>query len=237
MLTNDTDVDTRDASASRRGGRTALAGNVGARDRHLRLGDASTADGSYSYASTIRRDADAARRRGHGHRRVQLHGDRRHGAGLDQPTLTITITGTNDAPVAVADQRRAVTEGVNPGNTPRAARSDATGNVLTNDTDVDHRRSSTRRGGGRPGRQRRQRRYRHLWHVSLINTDGSYSYVDNQTATPCSSRRAPPPPTCSLHGDRRARRHLDRTTLTITINGTNDAPVAVADPATVTEQA
>ena len=55
-------------------------------------------------------------------------------------TLTITITGTNDAPVAVADTNGAdaVTEaGVNPGNTPFAGDPSATGNVLTNDTDVD----------------------------------------------------------------------------------------------------
>src|SRR5207237_58296 len=55
-------------------------------------------------------------------------------------SLTITITGTNDAPVANADVNGAdlVTEsGVNPGNTPFAGDPSATGNVLTNDTDVD----------------------------------------------------------------------------------------------------
>src|SRR5205085_1232401 len=55
-------------------------------------------------------------------------------------TLTITITGTNDAPVAVADTNAGdpVTEaGVNPGNTAFAGDPSATGNVLTNDTDVD----------------------------------------------------------------------------------------------------
>ena len=55
-------------------------------------------------------------------------------------TLTITITGTNDAPVAVADTNGgdAVTEaGSIPGNTAFAGDPSATGNVLTNDTDVD----------------------------------------------------------------------------------------------------
>src|SRR5262249_38724653 len=55
-------------------------------------------------------------------------------------TITITITGTNDKPIAVADVNGAdvVTEqGVNPGNTPFAGDPSATGNVLTNDTDVD----------------------------------------------------------------------------------------------------
>src|SRR5205823_11649677 len=50
------------------------------------------------------------------------------------------ITGTNDAPIAVADTNGAdaVTEsGVNPANTAFAGDPSATGNVLTNDTDVD----------------------------------------------------------------------------------------------------
>ena len=64
-----------------------------------------------------------------------------HGA-TSTATLTITITGTNDAPVAVADTNAAPghREGVNPGNTPFAGDPNATGNVLTNDTDVDNRR-------------------------------------------------------------------------------------------------
>ena len=55
-------------------------------------------------------------------------------------TLTITITGTNDAPVAVVDSNAAdavVESGVNPGNTSFPGDPAASGNVLTNDTDVD----------------------------------------------------------------------------------------------------
>src|SRR6185295_3950973 len=44
--------------------------------------------------------------------------------------LVITIHGSNDGPVAVADTGSAVEAGT-------VAGSDATGNVLTNDTDVD----------------------------------------------------------------------------------------------------
>ena len=54
--------------------------------------------------------------------------------------LTITITGTNDAPVAVDDTNAGdavIESGVNPNNTPFAGDPSATGNVLTNDTDVD----------------------------------------------------------------------------------------------------
>ena len=62
------------------------------------------------------------------------------------PTLTITITGTNDAPVAVADGNAGdavIESGVNPGNTPFAGDPSAAGNVLTNDTDVDTGDSKT----------------------------------------------------------------------------------------------
>src|SRR5205085_1226549 len=62
-----------------------------------------------------------------------------HGA-TSTANLTITITGTNDAPVAVADSNAGdavVESGVNPGNTAFAGDPSARGNVLTNDTDVD----------------------------------------------------------------------------------------------------
>src|SRR5204863_392844 len=55
-------------------------------------------------------------------------------------TLTINITGTDDAPIAFADTNAGdavVESGVNPGNSAFAGDPSATGNVLTNDTDVD----------------------------------------------------------------------------------------------------
>ena len=64
--------------------------------------------------------------------------DDQHG-GLITRQIDVTITGTNDAPVAVADTNAgdAVTEqGVNPGNTAFPGDAVAAGNVLNNDTDV-----------------------------------------------------------------------------------------------------
>ena len=146
--------------------------------------------------------------------------------------LTITITGTNDAPVAVADTN-AATRWSSPGST-RATR-----------------RSRAMLGDRQRADQRHRRRHRRDQTVAevngsaanvgvavagtygsvTINADGSYSYtLDNadrrHNAWPRASvgdRRV------QLHGDRRAWRDLDSTTLTITITGTNDAPVAVAD--------
>src|SRR5439155_1530474 len=51
--------------------------------------------------------------------------------GFSTETLTVTIHGTDDAPVAVADSGSANEAGITAG-------SDATGNVLANDTDVDN---------------------------------------------------------------------------------------------------
>src|SRR5262249_45599233 len=65
------------------------------------------------------------------------------GAANDTSTtrdIVITITGTNDRPVAVADSNgedTVVEAGVHPGNNPFDGNPTASGNVLTNDTDVD----------------------------------------------------------------------------------------------------
>ena len=51
-------------------------------------------------------------------------------------TLTVNV-GANNPPVANADTAAVVESGVNPGNTAFAGTPTASGNVLTNDTDVD----------------------------------------------------------------------------------------------------
>jgi VCBS repeat-containing protein len=62
-----------------------------------------------------------------------------HGGTVSQ-VVTITITGTNDAPVAVADSNvgdAVIESGVEAGNVPFPGDPLAAGNVLANDTDVD----------------------------------------------------------------------------------------------------
>src|SRR5690606_30068719 len=52
--------------------------------------------------------------------------------------ITITINGTNDAPMANVDSNLVVESGVvDGGNIPTAGQPSANGNVLDNDTDVD----------------------------------------------------------------------------------------------------
>ena len=73
-----------------------------------------------------------------------------HNGGTSTATLTIGVTGTDDAPHAVADRLNtgaAVTEqGVYPGNTPFSGVDTASGYVLTNDFDVDTGDSKTVQG-------------------------------------------------------------------------------------------
>ena len=66
------------------------------------------ANGSYTYTLNNAAAIVQPLRAGHGHRHLQLPGGRRP-AATASATLVVTITGTNDAPVA-ADDATAVTE-------------------------------------------------------------------------------------------------------------------------------
>ena len=62
-----------------------------------------------------------------------------------------------------------------------------------------------------------------------LNGDGSYSFDASNAAYQHLAQGAITDRGGQLHGDRRARRDSSISTLTITLTGTNDAPVAVAD--------
>src|SRR5213076_1397415 len=122
-------------------------------------------------------------------------------------TVTITVNGVNDAPVAVAD-----TYSVNEDATLTVA---AAG-VLTNDTDAD-------------GNSLTAAVVTDVAHGTLtLNPNGSFTYT----------------PTANYNGsDSFTYKANDGTadsntvTVTITVNGVNDAPVAVADSYSVNEDA
>ena len=148
-------------------------------------------------------------------------------------TLTITITGTNDAPVAVADVNGAdvVTEaGVNPGNTAFAGDPSAAGNVLTNDTDVDvlGETKAVSAVNGLAGNVATA--VEGTYGSVTINADGSYSYAlangDADTNALAQGQVVSDQFTYTVVD---ANGATSSSTLTITITGTNDAPVAVAD--------
>ena len=135
-----------------------------------------------------------------------------HGA-TSTANLTITITGTNDGPVAVGDSNAgdAVKEaGVQPGgNTPEPGDASASGNVLTNDSDVDTGAVLTVSAvtGGTVGSA-----LAGTYGSVTINSDGSYSYTldDADAETNALAQGASVDRCVQLHGDRRARRDLDR---------------------------
>jgi len=133
-------------------------------------------------------------------------------------TLSITISGTNDAPVAVAD--------VNSGNegNETVASVAIIGNVLTNDTDVDTALVDLNVTAavivGTYG-------------TLTLNADGSYSYaIDDNNVTVNALNTGSSVQDIfnyTLNDNHATDPKTDTGTLTITINGTNDAPVAVAD--------
>src|SRR6185312_8650295 len=79
--------------------------------------------------------------------------------GTSISTLTITITGTNDGPVAVADTAVIAEDTVAP----------VTGNVLTNDTDVDGDALTVTTTGAQTG----------TYGSVTIAVNGAYSYSLN----------------------------------------------------------
>ena len=88
-----------------------------------------------------------------------------HGGIVSTP-FTVTITGSNDKPVAHGDANTGdavVESGVNPANTPFAGDPTAVGNVLTNDTDVDINHALSVAAVAGLCRQCRPCRDRHLW--------------------------------------------------------------------------
>ncbi len=125
-----------------------------------------------------------------------------HGGSVAR-TVSITITGTNDTPVAVADVNSGLEDAI------------LTGSVATNDSDVDdgavlsYAQTSAIAG-------------------LTLNTDGSYSF---DAANPAYQHLADGVSTTVVTNytvtDELGA--LSTTTLSITLTGTNDTPVAVAD--------
>jgi VCBS repeat-containing protein len=126
-------------------------------------------------------------------------------------TATITITGANDAPVAVADVA-AATEGV---------AAPVTGSVATNDSDVDATDVLT---------------YALNAPVAglTLNANGTYSF-DATNAAYNGLAAGQIQAVVANYTVSDGNGGTATSTLTITVTGTNDAPVAVADVAEATE--
>ena len=132
--------------------------------------------------------------------------------GTASQTVTVTITGTNDAPIVTDDT--AATTATDNGVA-------VTGNVLTNDSDVDSTDTLT---VSNPGT------YVGTYGTLTLNADGSYSYV----VTDQSLSAADTGLVDTFTIDVTDGTATEQSTLTLNVNGQNDAPVASDDTATAT---
>ncbi len=161
------------------------------------------------------------------------------GTLTDTAVLTITITGANDAPVAVNDTGSATEAGGVSNATPG---SNATGNVLDNDTDVDTAHASLTmtefRLGASEGLGTSATPGSTLvgtYGSLTLNTDGSYTYlVDNTNAT-VNALAVGQSISESFNYTAYDGSLSDIGVLTITINGANETPVAADDTGTAIE--
>ncbi|MEJ5061413.1 MULTISPECIES: VCBS domain-containing protein [unclassified Pseudomonas] len=245
VISNDTDVedDALNVSAIRTGG-LADSGTSGAVGSVLRglYGDlVINADGSYTYTvDNSLAVVQALRQSGQTLTDVFSYTLSDVFRTSSQAELRITIDGRNDTPFAQDDGSVAVEAGGIANGTPG---SNATGNVLVNDGDVDSvangeskqvQSVTSENGQSSNAGQLLIGRYGQL----TLNADGSYTYViDNSNPTVQALRTA---------GETLSETFTYRMTdtagatadarLTVVIQGANDAPVAQNDSAIATDQ-
>jgi VCBS repeat-containing protein len=203
------------------------AGNVGVAVAGTYGSATINADGSYSYTLNNASAAVQGLRAGQTATDSFTYTMRDAAGATSSTTLTVTVTGTNDGPVAVANTA-AVQEDVT---------TSASGNVLTNDTDADvgdtKTVSAVNGGAGNVGVA-----VAGTYGSATINADGSYSYTLNNASAAVQGLRAGQTATDSFtYTMRDAAGATSSTTLTVTVTGTNDTPVvnAVATPTVYTD--
>ncbi len=241
VLANDSDVDSgangeTAAVSAVRTGVEAGSGNAGTVGQALtgQYGSLTlNADGTFTYAiDETNAEVQALRVSGQTLTDSFTYTVSDTGGLTDQATLTITIDGRNDTPVANNDTGTAQEAG---GVNNNRAGSNATGNVLTNDTDVDRLPNGEAavvtgvRAGGEGGNVSGgvgsgvNGSYGRL----TINADGSFTYVVDNTDPAVEALRLSGQTLTDTftYAVTDAGGLTDQATLTITIQGQNDAPV------------
>ena len=161
------------------------------------------------------------------------------GTATDTATLTITVTGINDAPVAVND-----TDAVNEDAT--ITQSSGSSLVMADDTDADDSASLTvtaiQPSGGSSSNVSSSSSYNSsgttvtgTYGTLVIGADGTYTYTADQSAA--DDLDASDTVTDVFTYTVSDGTATDTATLTITVTGINDAPVAVNDTDAVNEDA
>ena len=225
VLTNDTDVDTGDTRsvASVTFGATTVAAGSALSGTYGQL--TLNADGTYSYSvSNANPTVDALRVFSDTVTDTFTYSVKDAAGASSTTTLTITVHGADDAPVAKADVGTAVEAGI-------AAGSNATGNVLPNDTDVDAGDSKTvttvtfgattaSAGTALSG----------AYGQLTLGANGAYTYVVNDANPTVNALQAGQNLTeIFTYTMKDTFGATSSTTLTITVNGANDPPDAVND--------
>ena len=205
VLTNDTDVDGDVLTVTTTGAQVGTYGTV-----------TIAANGTYSF--TLNNGNAAVQALGVGETLTQSfnYTISDGNGGTSTSTLTITITGTNDGPVANADTNTIAEDTVAP----------VTGNVLTNDTDVDGDTLVVTTTGAQVG----------TYGTVTIAANGTYSFALNNGNAAVQALGVGETLTESFNytiSD--GNGGTSTSTLTITITGTNDGPVANPDTATIAE--
>jgi VCBS repeat-containing protein len=248
VLTNDTDPDTGDTktvSGVLAGIQASASGNVGSavNGSYGSLNIAS--DGSYTYSvDNTNAAVQALRLSGQTLTDVFTYTMVDSGALASTAQITITIEGRNDNPVGVNDTNTVVEAG---GVSNGTVGTNPTGNVLTNDTDVDSNANGETRAVNAVGAGSLANTSGYESNVAssvagaygsiTIAADGSYTYtVDNSNAAVQALRLS-----SQALDDIFTYEVVDAggltslATITITIQGSNDNPVANVDNADAVE--
>jgi VCBS repeat-containing protein len=239
VLSNDTDVDGNGEVLSVIGvNQGSSVGLIGAGFNGTYGVLTLNADGSYSYlVDNLNPQVQALRSNADTLTETFTYQIRDLAGATSSATLTITIRGANDNPVASDDSAVAVEAGGTFNGTPGV---NPSGNVLTNDTDVDANdvkvvtgiRTGSEAAGGTFTNVGVAQTFNGLYGTLTINADGTYSYVINNTLAAVQALKI---------GDslvetftyrmRDIAGATDNAQLSIRIDGAWDAPVAANDTA------
>ena len=222
LLTNDSDPDTNDSlTVTEVDGvtdpATDIAGSYGTLDWNT--------DGTYSYTLDNSNLAVHALADGETLNDSFTYTIDDGNSGTDTATLTITINGTNDGPSAV-DDANSVSEDVAP--------NPVSGDLLANDSDPDNNDSLTVTEVG--GVTDPATDVTGSYGILDWNADGTYSYTLNNANPTVQSLAAGETLTDSFtYTISDGNGGTDTATLIITVNGTNDGPIALDDTNSVSE--
>ncbi|MFZ4289706.1 VCBS domain-containing protein [Variovorax sp. HJSM1_2] len=241
VLTNDVDVDaygeTRTVVALRTGAEAAsgTAGVLGTELRGTYGWVTLNSDGSYNYRLDNASAAVQALRAGDSVTDTFTYTVADTLNAQDRAALVITIQGSNDTPVATNDTATAVEQG---GVNNATAGLNPTGSVLSNDTDVDSGEVLSV-GGVKFGNNNGTvgSALAGAYGSLVLNANGSYTYTvdNNNTAVQALRTNASTLTEVFTYAVRDNVGATSQATLTITIRGQNDNPVANTDVATAME--